>query len=925
MILRRIRVQGWKCFSNPVEIDSFDERLNIIHAPNGSGKTKLFQALLRGLLDGHRVKGEDINRMRPWGKSLAPTVTIEFSHGNQEYKLEKRFLDRPFTNLYRNDGDDTFQRYAEGDVADETVRRILLATPPARGLSSSSNWGLAQILWVPQNKLALPELDGDVIKKIQGAMGTEVVGQEAGPLEKRIEKTYFEIYTPTGKFITGNKASDFIHLKEKLEYLEDEHRQALEKVESFEEKSKELKEYHRLWVQAKEQVETLKTQQEKTQEEVDKFKKITSYKDKFQAEVESFEAKHDELAKRIKDISEVKKEEKELSGKLAEWNEEEPKKKKKVEELESKEKEAADSLNQLNEKKKNIKLLRKKSDLAKDFINTKVRFDSICKQISNIEEVISRIEEDEKVRKELKAPDEKTLREIRLEIKNRDEIQTKLDASLISLEIHPLKTLDVEVIKGEQEGLQEISAKKSLEAKGSPEVIVEIKDIARIKAKGPAGSVKELKKELEKSSQKIVELTQEYQTTEISELEELRDRAQEIDVKISEKQTRLETLLDGKSVKEIQVEQKGLEKMLKASIGEHPEWETSMPDYRKLEEEVTIAEKNFAEEEEKARTGLGGIRDELAEERKHLEILQERKRNAEDQLEKNSDKMTELTQDGLDETKRQKELNRLAMDRNATKAELSKIITELETFTENPEIRLQSLREQISQVSKDADDARLKEKGAEAVLKQLSSESPYFLLSKVDEETASVEEQLKKERLHVEAIRLLYSTANQCRTEAIDAVAEPVEDSATNIFKQIAGDKLGDVSIGKDFQPSGVNPKGTDEIVDVEELSGGEKEQIYIAVRLALADVLVQDERQMVVLDDALMATDSIRMEKVLHLLEEFSERMQIIILTYNLDRYKPLQQAKIIDCYDSGEDGQSGYFRVCTQGLAESCLPAIL
>jgi hypothetical protein len=29
--------------------------------------------------------------------------------------------------------------------------------------------------------------------------------------------------------------------------------------------------------------------------------------------------------------------------------------------------------------------------------------------------------------------------------------------------------------------------------------------------------------------------------------------------------------------------------------------------------------------------------------------------------------------------------------------------------------------------------------------------------------------------------------------------------------------------------------------------------------------------------------------------------------------------------CYDSGEDEQTCYFRVCTQGLAEPCLPAIL
>ena len=74
MILRAIHVQGWKCFADPVEVGPFVEGLNVLHAPNATGKSTLFEAMLRGLLDGHRVTGREVEALRPWGRALAPTV-----------------------------------------------------------------------------------------------------------------------------------------------------------------------------------------------------------------------------------------------------------------------------------------------------------------------------------------------------------------------------------------------------------------------------------------------------------------------------------------------------------------------------------------------------------------------------------------------------------------------------------------------------------------------------------------------------------------------------------------------------------------------------------------------------------------------------------------------------------------------------------
>ena len=60
MILRSIRVEGWRCFAAPVNVEPFADGLNIVHGPNGIGKSTLMMALVRGLFDNHSVTGEQI-------------------------------------------------------------------------------------------------------------------------------------------------------------------------------------------------------------------------------------------------------------------------------------------------------------------------------------------------------------------------------------------------------------------------------------------------------------------------------------------------------------------------------------------------------------------------------------------------------------------------------------------------------------------------------------------------------------------------------------------------------------------------------------------------------------------------------------------------------------------------------------------------
>jgi ABC-type phosphate transport system ATPase subunit len=148
----------------------------------------------------------------------------------------------------------------------------------------------------------------------------------------------------------------------------------------------------------------------------------------------------------------------------------------------------------------------------------------------------------------------------------------------------------------------------------------------------------------------------------------------------------------------------------------------------------------------------------------------------------------------------------------------------------------------------------------------------------------------------MDAIRLLYDTLNERKSAVVASVAAPVERSASRMLSRVVGPRLGNLRLTQDFVPEVVEPELSTAPVTLQNLSGGEQEQLFLIARLALADVLAKEQRQLVVLDDVLNATDAGRLARLLNLLEEVSDRLQIIILTCHPERYRALEDAAFFE-----------------------------
>ena len=152
----------------------------------------------------------------------------------------------------------------------------------------------------------------------------------------------------------------------------------------------------------------------------------------------------------------------------------------------------------------------------------------------------------------------------------------------------------------------------------------------------------------------------------------------------------------------------------------------------------------------------------------------------------------------------------------------------------------------------------------------------------------------------MQALSLLRNVLVDVKSAMLASLAAPVEKLATQYLDEICGKPIAQIRLNGDFGSGGVVPvqlsREIDSAVDVDRLSGGEKEQVFLCTRLALAEELSGAERHTLVMDDVLTSTDPQRLSRICNLLSRLSDRFQIVILTCQPNRFAAIRNANRID-----------------------------
>ncbi len=145
MRLQRLKVEQLRQFRKPFEIDGIEPGLNLFVGPNEAGKSTLVRAIRAAFFERHR--SSTVEDLRPWGDSTAaPTVELDFMVGDTALRLRKSFLQRKRCELRYG------AKSLDGEDAERHLAALLGFAFAERGASRPELWGIPGLLWIEQGQ-----------------------------------------------------------------------------------------------------------------------------------------------------------------------------------------------------------------------------------------------------------------------------------------------------------------------------------------------------------------------------------------------------------------------------------------------------------------------------------------------------------------------------------------------------------------------------------------------------------------------------------------------------------------------------------------------------------------------------------------------------------------------------------------------------
>ena len=142
-----------------------------------------------------------------------------------------------------------------------------------------------------------------------------------------------------------------------------------------------------------------------------------------------------------------------------------------------------------------------------------------------------------------------------------------------------------------------------------------------------------------------------------------------------------------------------------------------------------------------------------------------------------------------------------------------------------------------------------------------------------------LKETLAKQNEYCEALSIADEVLTDSFSEVHSSYGAVLEKRASEIFAKLTLDKYNSMSISKGFDIA-VRQSTVFGTRDVAFLSSGAYDQAYLSLRLAVAELISENEALPILLDDSLAQYDDIRTEKAMEFLKEYSEKHQTIMFT---------------------------------------------
>ena len=263
--------------------------------------------------------------------------------------------------------------------------------------------------------------------------------------------------------------------------------------------------------------------------------------------------------------------------------------------------------------------------------------------------------------------------------------------------------------------------------------------------------------------------------------------------------------------------------------------------------------------------------------------------NCHEQLKRQRDKLAEILTDGKTEEGIRKELDGVLGELHTVDKHINELLDKANAIGGDPHKAIEKFKRDAEELRGKREAKRAEESAMTGRLEALGEMGLLQKAGELDEELRKLQTRYDTEALRSQAFKLIWDTLSSVRREFQEQVSAPVETRASELFARINRHRAGAVRLDDRFRITGFIPDGAAE-VGTDNLSGGEREQLYFCARLALAEHIIGDdtaEKYTLILDDFLTVTDDSRLSRLKELLLSFENRYQYLIFTCHKNRYE--------------------------------------
>lgn len=876
MKLRSLAVNQFKKFTTPKCLGNINDGLNVVVGLNEMGKSTLLDALRAVLFEKHDSKAKTVKDLQNDRNKAAPVVELAFELNEGTYRIRKRFMKRAYARLECPDG-----RTLEGNAAEDELRELLsLGKPGPRG-AQPETLGMWNVLWVKQGgSFGTPDLPESARGNLRGALesevGTVLGGRRGRELPREIEKQLGELIT-----LRTNKPKGLYK-----DFLE---REALlnGEIQELKERRTELQDTLARLEEAQERLQRLlsENRNETDGEEIKRARERCGRLEQLEGRIKAAETEL-ELAKLNLEKAETEKKERhQLKNNITAEKKVFEGAGERLKETQEKERESREKIEKL---RKAVREAEAEGKEAEETVLRQTRILEAVRLKSRVVELESRFEKAKKAetrRREAKREaaaigvTEKLIEQIRKADNEVQKTTSRLNAvaTTITLDMEPNRPDGLEV-----DGEPLLDNHFSIQAV-SP-VTIMIPECGRITVEPVVENRSKLLSEQKRAETELKEALRDAGTQSVNEAESLYTLREKLlrDAELAGQEAELHSPATDEyeaGAQALDDHIKSLSLILKRETGALALSE--LPVLKKSETTLEAAKKQADDARhalESAQAELSGPEEALAELRGELATAKALYENAEERLGKLCGQ--------LEEAENLSPEDKLQANIETSMALLSQqeeFIAELSAGREDES--LEQLQVRIDRLEKAISDRIDKRRNLEVEISKLKSYVETSEGSGLDEaiqqksrELELCQEETIRFKCKVDVLTLLLSTLRDAERKAKERYMSPVVNRLRPYLQLLFPGA--DITIDENLEITGVVREGGYE-EPFHHLSMGTQEQIAVLVRLAFAEMLVeQGQPATVVLDDALVFSDDHRMSRMFDILNMSAQNIQVLIFT---------------------------------------------